>query len=145
MSQEISRDDLHVVSAFDAGGRPNGEPITFAEAIAQPLIIPTKANGIRAVIDRYARQDGLVVSPAFEVDSVEIIKRLLPINIGPTILPKFSVVQELASGAFKNNPIIKPNLEYKVDITFPVDRPLTRNAAAVADILRSIAAKALGS
>ena len=145
VAQEIARDELHLVSAIDAGGKPSGEPISFAEAIAQPLVIPTKANGIRAVIDRYARQDGLVVSPAFEVDSVEIIKRLLPTKIGATILPRFSVVNELASGLFKNNPIVDPNLEYKVDITFPVDRPLTRNAAAIADILRSIAAKAVGA
>lgn len=145
VAQEIARDELHLVSAIDAGGKPSGEPISFAEAIAQPLVIPTKANGIRAVIDRYARQDGLVVSPAFEVDSVEIIKRLLPTKIGATILPRFSVVNELASGLFKNNPIVDPNLEYKVDITFPVDRPLTRNAAAIADILRPIAARAVGA
>jgi LysR family nitrogen assimilation transcriptional regulator len=144
VSQEIARDRLCLVTAAGAAALPPGVPITLADALDRDLVIPTKSNGIRAVIDRYARQGDLAVAPSFEVDSIEIIKRLVPTGIGGTILPKFSIAGEVAAGLFSINPIVEPELEYKMDITFPVDRPLSRNAAAIAELLSAIAAETVG-
>jgi LysR family nitrogen assimilation transcriptional regulator len=144
VAREIAQDRLYLVTAAASAPVPAGTPITLADALGRPLVIPTKSNGIRAVIDRYVRQGGLAVTPAFEVDSIEIIKRLVPTGIGGTILPGFSVVNEVASGLFTVNPIIEPELDYKVDLTFPIDRPLSRNAAAIAEILSAVASETVG-
>ena len=90
----LATDHLNLVSAGDL---PNGGKgsVTFAQALATKLIIPTPNNGIRAVIDRYARQNDLVVTPTLEVDSIEIIKGLILTGAGTTILPRFAIAREI--------------------------------------------------
>lgn len=142
VSEEIAHDRLHLVASAADDGAAEGS-VTFAEALSQPLVIPNKANGIRAVIDRYALGRDVAVAPVLEVDSIEIIKRLIPTGIGRTILPRFSVAAEVAAGLFRSHPIVEPDLDYKVAITFTAERPLSPIAAAVAGILKQIAAAEL--
>ena len=141
-SEEIAGDRLHLVTSADqpAGKRAT---VTLAQALAEPLVIPSKLNGIRAVIDSYALEAGLEVSPVIEVDSLEIIKRLVPTGIGRTILPRFSVASEVAAGQLRSVPIVDPALDYRVAITYSVERPLSPTASAIATILRQATARAL--
>lgn len=143
VSDTIAADRLHLVTSATSAEPPSEGSVTLAESLAQPLVIPTKSNGIRAVIDRYALAGRLTISPILEVDSIEIIKRLIRTGIGRTILPGFSIAEEVATGVFRSNPIVEPALEYNVAITVPVDRPLSPIAVAVADILREVATTAL--
>ncbi len=143
MSDEIAGDRLHLVTSADQAGAGKRATVTFAEALAQPLVIPSKLNGIRAVIDSYALEAGLEVTPVIEVDSLEIIKRLVPTGIGRTILPRFSVASEVAAGQLRSVPIVDPELDYRVAITYSVERPLSPTASAIATILRQATARAL--
>jgi LysR family transcriptional regulator, nitrogen assimilation regulatory protein len=143
MSEEIAGDRLHLVTSADQPGPGKHSTVTFAEALAQPLVIPSKLNGIRAVIDSYALEAGLEITPVIEVDSLEIIKRLVPTGIGRTILPRFSVTSEVAAGQLRSIPIVDPELDYRVAITYSVERPLSPTASAIATILRQATARAL--
>lgn len=143
MSDEIAGDRLHLVTSADRPDESEHATVTFAEALAQPLVIPSKLNGIRAVIDSYALEAGLDITPVIEVDSIEIIKRLVPTGIGRTILPRFSVASEVTAGQLCSVPIVDPELAYRVAITYSVERPLSPTAVAITSILRQVTAKAL--
>jgi len=143
MADEIGGDRLHLVTSTDQPVAGRRDTVTFAEALAQPLVIPSKLNGIRAVIDSHALEAGLDVTPAIEVDSTEIIKRLVPKGIGRAILPFFSVASEVAAGQLRSFRIVDPELSYRVAITYSVERPLSPTAAAIAGILRQATAQAL--
>lgn len=144
VSREIAQDRLHLVEAASGASGTEG-PVTLAGALSHPLVIPTQANGIRAVIDRYAAEANLTIDPVLEVDSIEIIKRLVPTGIGATILPRFSIVDEVAAGQLRSSPITAPEMGYTVSIIFPVERPLSATAAAIADILEGVGLVELGA
>ncbi|WP_193334784.1 LysR family transcriptional regulator [Devosia beringensis] len=134
----VGRDRLHLVTSTLDLPAEEGGVVTLAEALAYPLVLPTKSNGIRALIERNATNLGLTVQPVLEVDSVEIIKRLLPTGIGRTILPSYSIAEEVKRGELRSDPIVDPEMDHEVAISFTAERPLSPIASAIASILRQV-------
>ena len=136
--EHLGGDRLQFVTSMSDSPSEEGGAVTLAEALLHPLVIPTKANGIRALIDSCAAKLGVTIEPVLEVDSIEIIKRLIQTGIGRTILPRFSVADEVARGEFRSDPIVDLDLDYEVAICFPAERPLSPIASAIASILREV-------
>jgi LysR family nitrogen assimilation transcriptional regulator len=60
-------------------------------------------------------------------------------NVGHTVLPRSSLVQELSTGRLRTRRITNPELSRKVMLSWLQDRPLSAGGKAVVDTLRDLA------
>jgi DNA-binding transcriptional LysR family regulator len=90
----------------------------------------------RAWIDAIFQRYNMVIRPVMEFDNVETVKKAVEINSGVSILPRQTVVQELAAGSikaieFENERFVRPT-----GIIIRKDRVLSPDARYLIDLLR---------
>ncbi|MGY2052052.1 LysR family transcriptional regulator [Methylobacterium sp. JK268] len=110
-----------------------GEEIPLRRAAALPLMLPSPAQGLRAVIDAAATQADLVLSPEIEVDSYAQLKLLAVRGLGFGILPEANVQQPVASGVLTRWRLVDPPIRREVCLAHPAERPLSAAARAVVE------------
>lgn len=106
-----------------------------------PLILPSETHGLRAVVDRYVRNAGILVEPVIEIDSYSNIKRLVRKGYGCSILPLCAVVDERDAGdlllrSFEGSPLWR-----SAYLSMSSSRAITQAAAAVGVILKEQVAR----
>ena len=86
----------------------------------------------------------MTVSVALETDSVTLFKDLVRQGFAPAVLPYGALKHELEAGTLSACPIIEPEIRSDLNLLYLIDRPPTRVAAHVVqvliDILRDILA-----
>ncbi|MCD7792343.1 MAG: LysR family transcriptional regulator [Oscillospiraceae bacterium] len=78
--------------------------ITPERKMAVPFIINEPSCVFRQIFERYLREKSILLDQTIELWSVPTIKNLVINNMGVTFLPRFTVEQELASGALTEIP-----------------------------------------
>lgn len=136
-TSRIATAKLHRVCRAQDAPNDTG-PVPLPQALNAPLIIPSRANGIGALIHSAAERESITLQPALEVDSIEIIKGLVLSGVGATLLPRFTIEKELSSGAVKSREVAEPALEYHVELATLADRPLSKHATIVAETLKAV-------
>ncbi len=82
---------------------PN-HPLSKIDTVSLPMlkhetfIMLQQGAHYRRIFERRARESGLIPNIAFEIESVEAIKRFVMEGIGLTVLPSFTIEAEVASG-----------------------------------------------
>jgi DNA-binding transcriptional LysR family regulator len=101
------------------------ERVTLHHVAQHRLLLP-KQGRRREQIDECFAQANLTPRIAMELDSNELLKRLILNNIGVGFLPKINVLSEMQSGALTVVPI--EGIEISRDLAFisRKDHPLTR-------------------
>jgi DNA-binding transcriptional LysR family regulator len=87
--------------------------IQYETFIAFETDVPSRL-WIDGILQRY----GIVVRPVMEFDNVETIKRAVEINVGISILPKTTIVQEVNSGTLKAISFLNENFVRPTGIIF---------------------------
>jgi LysR family transcriptional regulator, nitrogen assimilation regulatory protein len=101
----LLQDDLVLVSRPG----PNGsKPVPLIEALEEGLAMPEEGDTVRNAVSRAARDLGLDLKIAHEVRSVAAMKSLVHRGAASSILPAFSVLDEVRAGALQARPIVKP-------------------------------------
>lgn len=103
----LYQEDLVLVTAT---GYPDEAPITFAEALAYPLILPELRDGVRSLVEKTSGEHGLCIRLEHEVRSISGIKTLVARGSGAGILPYGTVLAEVAAGTLFARPIVAPVL-----------------------------------
>jgi DNA-binding transcriptional LysR family regulator len=90
----------------------------------------------RVWIDAIFQRYNMVVRPVMEFDNVETVKKAVEINSGVSILPRQTVVQELAAGTikaieFENERFVRPT-----GVIVRKDRVLSPDTRYLIDLLR---------
>ncbi|WZB60922.1 LysR substrate-binding domain-containing protein [Achromobacter xylosoxidans] len=78
--------------------RPEDGPITLAEALRQPLVVPAAPHRLRALLEDKARELGEQVHVRFEVESGSIMSDLIAQKLGYSILPASVVSSRVQRG-----------------------------------------------
>jgi LysR family nitrogen assimilation transcriptional regulator len=104
----LLQDDLVLASL--PGPRPAGEPIAFVDMLDETLAMPEAGDTVRAVVARTAHELGLEFTVAYEVRSVAAMKNLVMRGAASSVLPYFSIADEVKSGKLDARPIITPAL-----------------------------------
>lgn len=110
----------------------------LAPLAALPLILPSGAHGLRAMLDRLARAEGIVLAPRIEIDSYQNIKRLAAQGSGVSVLPWRAVAAEEREGLIAVRRFDPPLLR-RASLAEAAGRPAARAAQAVAALLRALA------
>jgi LysR family nitrogen assimilation transcriptional regulator len=135
---EDHEDELVVnESLFAVSAKKRAKSVTFAELSKIDLILPSKSNPLRKVIDRSAEEAGVSLRIALEIDGQDTVKRAVEAGIGDSILAWNAVRQECVKGTIWASQIIDPTPHRSVFLR--KSSTTTRETAAIfRNILREI-------
>jgi DNA-binding transcriptional LysR family regulator len=105
--------------------------IQYEPFIAFETDVPSRI-WIDGILQRY----GIVVRPVMEFDNVETIKRAVEINVGISILPKTTVVQEVNSGTIRAIPFSNENFVRPTGLIFRKNAMQSQAAKSFIELLR---------
>jgi LysR family nitrogen assimilation transcriptional regulator len=133
VTELLSTEALWLVSAA-APDRETPRKYEIGDLVGLPLILARKPNGLRLSVERAASQGGIGLDVIIEAEASELIKELVRKGIAHTICPRSAVAPELASGEFVGAPL--GDLTINRLLAYRTDRPLSRAAQAMIDLIR---------
>ncbi len=102
------------------------------EAAALPLVLPSRTHGLRQLIEREARGNGLAPNVVLEIDALAPAKELCITEGVFTILPSCAVAAEVARGTLAACRIVDPDLRRALMLATTRARPLSAAARTAA-------------
>ncbi|TDX33880.1 LysR family nitrogen assimilation transcriptional regulator [Rhodovulum visakhapatnamense] len=117
---------------------PAPPEIALAALEDVPLVLPSRAHGLRRMIDARLATDGIAPELAVEIDSYANIKNLVAAGFGASVLPWHAVAPEAEARALSVSRIATPGLWRGAWLIRPAARPVTRAQEAVAETLRAV-------
>lgn len=127
-------------------GRP-GDPvldrfeIPLWEAARLPLVLPSRSQGLRQLIEREARRNGLTLNVALEIDALTPAKDICATEGLYTILPSCAVAREVERRTLIARRIVDPDLKRVLMLATTTARPLTTGARTAARLCIETARK----
>lgn len=124
-----------------------GDPLTkpdtvsFAQLHAQPLILPSMPNGLRATLNQLAMRKRIELKVLVEVDSIPTQKQLVASGFGYAILGLHAITEELANGELQAARLIQPGIGRTVTLASNSQQPQTLAGKSVAALLRDLTKK----
>jgi DNA-binding transcriptional LysR family regulator len=109
------------------------ETVKFAEILPQSLLVPKQGRQRELIEDLFHSHD---VQPriAMEVESSELLKRLVIAGLGIGFLPRSNVLEETKSGALKILKVEGVRLNRELALIYRKDKTLTRAAHVFLEI-----------
>ena len=139
--------ELFLVSAKTANKTAKMErregPIQLRELPRYPLIIPSRSNANRILIDTQLARLGLKPQIAFEIDGIASIIDLVQEGYGHAALPLNSLRGHTSRRRVAVRPIIKPRLSIQLSVVTLADRPMTPLAREFLSSLQKLASRVL--
>ncbi len=102
--------------AFSAGART----ISFRRLAQYPLLLPGVPHSLRRLLEAMARSHGVRLDIAYEVDSLDVVKRLARAGDGFAILAEGAAHEEIAAGQLQALKIVRPNVTRSVSLAASV-------------------------
>ena len=129
----LMQDDLFLV--LKPGHRPK-RAVTLAEAIEQELAMPEPGDTVRSAVSRAAKELGRELKVAYEVRSVSAMKSLVWRGVASSILPLFSVAEEVKAGQLEARQITSPPVRRTLYLASSAQRATFRHAEGLAATIR---------
>lgn len=120
------------------------EPIALKEVASRGLVIPSRPNAIRLLVDSEMARLGLRPRIALEIDGVGAILDLVAEGLGCAILSPHALAASAKPAAFQLRPIIQPTLAVRVSLATSSLRPTTLTQQASLDLIRHTCQTHLG-
>jgi len=111
-------------------------PIGLREIADKPLVIPTRPNSIRMLVELELAHLGCHPRIAMEIDGVPAIVDLVADDTGCAVLPIAAVTTSAKSSLVVARPIVKPRLRSKLFLATSSKRPATPTQRAMLDVIR---------
>jgi LysR family transcriptional regulator, nitrogen assimilation regulatory protein len=128
-TEPLVEERLYLVSRGTAS--PTGA-ITLSDALASPLVLPDRGDGLRSIIENAAHTARMGISNLVcEVNSLTVIKNAVLQGVGATILPISCVAAEVQQGALQAQEITNPEVRCTVALCTRKDTLLDQAAASV--------------
>lgn len=129
-SEKISTEELHFVTTTSAIDET--DDISFADAVARPLILPSKIHTLRQIIDTNLARTGTTAHIIAQTESISVLASVLSEGRADTILPLSAAmaVQRRVTEA-RICPIRRPNMHTNMAVCWSAQLPLTEATLAV--------------
>ena len=137
-ARTIMRERMYLILPARWSGATAAQ-IPLVEACRQPLILPSRSHGVRALMESHATVLGLPLNLRHEVDSAHQLIALVEAGLGATVLSTSAIRHARAAGTVRAVPIVDPVVRRRVSIAWAGDRALDGAAAAVHRMLLGIA------
>ena len=129
----LSEEMVVVTSAQSERDLPS--PLKFRELAKLPLILPSKRNGLRLIVDKIAEDEDIDLSIRLEVDAFATIEQLIRDSDWVTVLPATAVGRGLAEGFLRAHSIVAPRVTRQIVCVHNPRRPLSAAARLFVDVI----------
>ncbi len=119
--------------------KADATPITLREIAGKRLVIPSRPNAIRMLVETELARINCHPQIAMEIDSVAVILDLVLDGAGFAILSRNAVTISGKTAAFTVRPITRPRLRTKLSVAMSSQRPTTLTQQAVVALIQRIA------
>ncbi len=130
--ESIHRDEVALVTG-PAHPLANRETVAIAELLEHPLLLP-KSGRQREQIDDFFRAEDVHPRVAMEVESSELLKRLIGAGLGMGFLPRAVVAGDVALGTLHICNVEGLRLSRELALVFLKEKTLSRAAHAFLEI-----------
>jgi LysR family nitrogen assimilation transcriptional regulator len=136
---------LYLVQRHVGKGAPPARPraVPLREVAALPLVIPSRPNAIRMLVEGEMANLGCRPQVALEIDGVAAILDLVEDGAGSAVLSRNAVATSVRPQAFSMRPITGPNLRSKLWVAMSSQRPATLTQTAALELIHQLAHKLL--
>lgn len=111
----------------------------LAEVAALPLVLPSRPNALRQLLEKEAQPKGLTLKVVAEVDSIQTVLSLVARGVAATVLPASSLREWTQSRPPFIAAIYAPVIRNRLVLAVPKARPATRLSRFVVQMTRELA------
>lgn len=119
--------------------------VSLKDVAAMPLVIPTKANSIRMLVESELANIGHRPTIAMEIDGVAAILDLVAEGLGKAVLSTTAVLTAPRPQAFSTRRIVNPTLRSRLALAVSSQRPATLTQQATYKLIREVVSQTLGT
>ena len=117
--------EMYLVSSRATGKDKQSKSVQLRELPRYPLIIPSRSNANRMLIDAQLAHLGLKPQIEFEIDGIASILDLVHEGYGHAVLPLNSLRGHTFGRNFIVRPIVRPRLSIQLSLVTSAQRPMT--------------------
>lgn len=128
-------DEEMVVVTAAGSAHHLSSPLMFRDLANLPLILPSKRNGLRLIVDRIAENEDIELSIRLEVDSVVTVEELVRNSDWVTVLPAIAVSRGLSEGILRAHRIVAPRVTRQIICVHNPRRPLSAAARLFVEVM----------
>jgi LysR family nitrogen assimilation transcriptional regulator len=137
----LLEEPLFLVQRQPAKAPARPRPVSLRDVATLPLVIPTRPNAIRMLVENEMARLGCRPEVALEIDGVAAILDLVEDGAGSAILSRNAVATSNRPQAFTMRPINAPVLRSRLMLAMSPQRPATLTQRAAAQLIQQLARK----
>lgn len=130
-------------TARSRSSKAGAAPIPLGSVAELPLILPSRPNAFRILIEGEMMTIGKRPNVVLEVDSLNSILSLVKEGMGHAILPSYTLSNFDNASAFRETPIDSPCIRSRLMLVWSSRRPSTQTQKKAMDIVRQVVLKAI--
>ncbi len=144
-TQPLLDEDLFLIGPRAPRARAGTGAISLKEVSALPLVIPSRPNAIRMVVETEMAGIGCKPDIGLEIDGVSAILDLVADGAGYAVLPRYALATTPRPEAYAARPIVQPRLVSKLALSTAAGRTTTMTQQAMIELIQQVAAEVFGS
>jgi len=141
----LLEEEMFLISRGDAVKRKPAASVSLKDLPRYPLIVPSRPNANRTLIERQLAYLGLKPKIVFEIDGVASVLDLVHQGFGHTVIPLNSLRSSAHGRDFVAQPIRRPRLTIPLSLITSAQRPMTPLANGLFSLVRETALEVLGN
>ncbi|MDE2418349.1 MAG: LysR family transcriptional regulator [Burkholderiales bacterium] len=144
----LHEDELVLISPADAAAsskarKKKPEPVHLADVATLPLILPSRPNAFRILIEGEMMTIGKRPNVIFEVDGLNAILSLVKEGMGHAVLPSYTLSNFESDSPFTVKAIHSPSIRSHLMLVWSSRRPTTQTQKRAMEILSGVVLKAI--
>ena len=126
-------------------GKTRASPIKLGSVAELPLILPSRPNAFRILIEGEMMSIGKRPHVVLEIDSLNSILSLVKEGMGHAILPSYTLSNFENASAFGVTPINSPCIKSRLMLVWSARRPTTLTQKRAMELVRQVVLKAIAN
>ncbi|HWI14495.1 MAG TPA: LysR substrate-binding domain-containing protein, partial [Burkholderiales bacterium] len=128
-------EDLCLVSRTRGAKLP--PTVRLKDLARYPLIVPSRPNAVRNLIETEAAAQGISLDVTLEIDAIASVVDLVARGYGYAILSRIALESWAKNGTLRATPIVRPAITSRVVLATSRERPLTALAQGTLDLIHT--------
>ncbi|MBO0347443.1 LysR family transcriptional regulator [Roseibium limicola] len=111
---------------------------TLAEASSYPLIMPSRPNFLRILVDTHAEENDISLNIVTRSDGIGHTKSLVKYGHGFTILTYGAIISEVQQGVLEAAPIREPEIKWSLCVAMRTDQSKKKTLTVIEELIREV-------
>ncbi|KZB62596.1 MULTISPECIES: LysR family transcriptional regulator [Thalassospira] len=145
MHDPTPRDDIQITELLvehlclvGRSGTLSKPSYSLKEAASYPLIMPSRPNFLRILVDSYAEKHDVSLNIETRSDGIGHTKSLVRYGHGFTILTYGAIISDVQSGVLEAMPIVDPAITWRLCVAMRMDQGRKRTLSVVEQMIHEI-------